>query len=80
MQRYKIGLRNIYDKFFLYSCKNPRSAYSKSYQYKTMHLHIIGIGGIGVSALARFYRRSLGWHVTGSDASDFSFRERLESE
>ncbi|MFO0763746.1 MAG: UDP-N-acetylmuramate--L-alanine ligase [Candidatus Gracilibacteria bacterium] len=45
-----------------------------------MHLHIIGIGGIGVSALARFYRRSLGWHVTGSDASDFSFRERLESE
>ena len=45
-----------------------------------MHLHIIGIGGIGVSALARFYRRSLGWNVTGSDASDFSFRERLESE
>ena len=45
-----------------------------------MHLHIIGIGGIGVSALARFYRRSLGWRVTGSDASDFSFRERLESE
>ncbi|MCB9804917.1 hypothetical protein H6769_04780 [Candidatus Peribacteria bacterium] len=42
-----------------------------------MHLHIIGIGGIGVSALARFYRRSLGWRVTGSDASDFSFANTL---
>jgi UDP-N-acetylmuramate-alanine ligase len=30
------------------------------------HLHVIGIGGIGVSALARYYKY-LGYTVSGSD-------------
>lgn len=31
-------------------------------------VHIIGIGGIGISALAQYYK-AMGWRVTGSDAS-----------
>lgn len=44
------------------------------------HVHFVGIGGIGTSALARYYSQVLGYRVTGSDASDFSFRSALESE
>ncbi len=43
------------------------------------HLHVIGIGGIGVSALARYYKR-LGYSVSGSDGADSPFLERLRSE
>ncbi len=43
------------------------------------HLHVIGIGGIGVSALARYYHH-LGFSVSGSDGSDSPFLERLRSE
>lgn len=31
------------------------------------HIHIIGIGGIGISALARYYQY-LGYRITGSDS------------
>lgn len=44
------------------------------------HIHFVGIGGIGTSALARYYSQIRGYRVTGSDASDFSFRSALESE
>jgi UDP-N-acetylmuramate-alanine ligase len=46
---------------------------------KQKHLHVIGIGGIGVSALARYYQH-LGYTVSGSDGSDSPFLERLRSE
>ena len=42
-------------------------------------LHCIGIGGIGVSAVARYYH-SRGWTVTGSDRSDSHLIERLRGE
>lgn len=46
---------------------------------KQKHLHVIGIGGIGVSAIARYYKH-LGYSVSGSDASDSAFLDLLRSE
>ena len=46
---------------------------------KQKHLHVIGIGGIGVSALARYYKY-LGYSVSGSDAADSPFLETLRTE
>ncbi len=43
------------------------------------HLHIIGIGGIGVSALARYYHH-LGYTVSGSDGSDSPLLDTLRNE
>ena len=43
------------------------------------HLHVIGIGGIWVSALARYYRR-LDYSVSGSDGADSPFLDQLRSE
>lgn len=43
------------------------------------HLHIIGIGGIGVSALARYYL-NLGYTVSGSDGAPSPFLDTLKSE
>lgn len=43
------------------------------------HLHVIGIGGIWVSALARYYKRH-GYSVSGSDGADSPFLDRLRSE
>jgi UDP-N-acetylmuramate--alanine ligase len=43
------------------------------------HLHVIGIGGIGVSALARYYH-FLGYSVSGSDGADSPFLTTLRSE
>ncbi len=43
------------------------------------HLHVIGIGGIGVSALARYYKRT-GYSVSGSDGANSPFLDRLRSE
>ncbi len=43
------------------------------------HLHVIGIGGIGISALARYYKRT-GYTVSGSDGSDSPFLEVLRRE
>jgi UDP-N-acetylmuramate--alanine ligase len=43
------------------------------------HLHVIGIGGIGVSALARYYKH-LGYTVSGSDWADSPFLETLRCE
>ncbi len=43
------------------------------------HLHVIGIGGIGVSALARYYKRN-GYSVSGSDGTDSPFLDRLRLE
>lgn len=43
------------------------------------HLHVIGIGGIGVSALARYYKH-LGYTVSGSDGADSPFLETLRNE
>jgi UDP-N-acetylmuramate--alanine ligase len=40
----------------------------------SQHLHAIGIGGIGVSALARHFL-SLGWEVSGCDLSEFASLE-----
>ncbi|MBX9704670.1 MAG: hypothetical protein K5Q00_00315, partial [Gammaproteobacteria bacterium] len=42
------------------------------------HLHVIGIGGIGISALARYYKR-LGYAVSGSDGSSSPFLDTLSS-
>ena len=42
------------------------------------HIHFIGIGGIGVSALAQYYR-SQGWAVSGSDASQSEVTDGLEA-
>ena len=43
------------------------------------HLHVIGIGGIGVSALARYYKY-LGYTVSGSDGADSPFLDTLRAE
>jgi UDP-N-acetylmuramate--alanine ligase len=43
------------------------------------HLHVIGIWGIGVSALARYYKY-LGYSVSGSDWADSPFLATLRSE
>lgn len=43
------------------------------------HVHIIGIGGIGVSALARYYHH-LGYSVSGSDGADSPFLDTLRGE
>lgn len=42
-------------------------------------VHFVGIGGIGVSALARFYRAH-GWRVTGSDGARSALIEELRKE
>jgi UDP-N-acetylmuramate--alanine ligase len=44
-----------------------------------MHVHFVGIGGIGMSALARLYLAK-GHEVTGSDATDSPLLERLRDE
>lgn len=43
------------------------------------HLHVIGIWGIGVSALARYYKAN-GYSVSGSDGADSAFLDTLRSE
>ncbi len=43
------------------------------------HLHVIGIGGIWVSALARYYHH-LGYSVSGSDGADSPFLDTLRAE
>jgi UDP-N-acetylmuramate--alanine ligase len=45
---------------------------------QTKKIHFIGIGGIGVSALARFFR-ARGAEVSGSDRTDFDGAKDLES-
>lgn len=46
---------------------------------KQKHLHVVGIGGIGVSALARYYHH-LGYTISGSDGADSPFLDTLRSE
>jgi UDP-N-acetylmuramate--alanine ligase len=46
---------------------------------KQKHLHVIGIGGIGVSALARYYKY-LGYTVSGSDGANSAFLDTLRNE
>lgn len=46
---------------------------------KQRHIHCIGIGGIGVSALARLYR-SRGFRVSGSDLAKSEITEKLQKE
>ena len=53
--------------------------YSKNMTEKQKHLHVIGIGWIGVSALARYYKY-LGYSLSGSDGSDSTFLDTLRSE
>ncbi|MCH2188736.1 Mur ligase domain-containing protein, partial [Candidatus Gracilibacteria bacterium] len=43
------------------------------------HIHIIGIGGIGTSAIARYYKHN-GYRVSGSDSTDSELIETLKSE
>jgi UDP-N-acetylmuramate--alanine ligase len=43
------------------------------------HLHLIGAGGIGVSAIGRYYK-NLGWTVSGSDASESEITRDLQKE
>ncbi len=43
------------------------------------HVHCIGIGGIGVSALARLYR-ARGWRVSGSDLKRSEITDALKKE
>src|SRR3989338_7935129 len=42
-------------------------------------VHFIGIGGIGMSALARYFL-SEGWRVSGSDLSPSSITDELKKE
>ncbi len=44
-----------------------------------MNIHFIGIGGIGMSALARYYKER-GHNVTGSDSEDSTILEALREE
>lgn len=44
-----------------------------------MHVHFIGIGGIGISSLARFYLEK-GWEVSGSDLEDSEMIESLKKQ
>lgn len=46
---------------------------------KSQQIHFIGIGGIGVSALARYYRTK-GHHVTGSDLQSSEITEGMSRE
>lgn len=46
---------------------------------KAPHLHVVGIGGIGVSAIARYYKES-GWTVSGSDGSESAVTRALMAE
>ena len=43
------------------------------------HLHVVGVGGIGVSAVARYYLAQ-GWRVTGTDASPSGLTDALARE
>ncbi len=43
------------------------------------HVHMIGIGGIGMSALARYYKNH-GWHVSGSDSGESDLINDLRNE
>lgn len=43
------------------------------------HIHCIGIGGIGISALARFYLQK-GYRVTGTNTGSSPLIETLRSE
>ena len=45
----------------------------------THAIHFIGVGGIGMSALARHYLHE-GWQVSGSDATQSANTEKLRSE
>ena len=47
-------------------------------QNNTKHIHFIGIGGIGMSGLARFYKHE-GVMVTGSDRVRSTITEALEN-
>ena len=47
-------------------------------QNNTKHIHFIGIGGIGMSGLARFYKHE-GVMVTGSDRARSTITEALEN-
>ena len=76
---------SIYD-IFLFSKFRAKKFLFKHFFYilhcmsqTKKHLHVIGIGGIGVSALARYYKR-LGYSVSGSDGADSPFLDRLRSE
>ena len=46
---------------------------------KQKHLHVIGIGGIWVSALARYYKY-IGYSVSGSDGANSAFLDTLRTE
>ncbi len=43
------------------------------------HLHVVGIGGIGVSAVARYYAQA-GWTVSGSDGAESAVTRALGNE
>ena len=43
------------------------------------HIYFLGIGGIGMSALARFYH-SLGYHISGYDLTSTELTQTLEQE
>lgn len=55
------------------------SSYNQNMSQIKKHLHIIGIGGIGVSALARYYKRN-GYSVSGSDGANSPFLDKLRGE
>ena len=43
------------------------------------HAHFIGIGGIGISALARYYKY-LGYSISGSDTVESELTDKLKGE
>ncbi|HMA78286.1 MAG TPA: Mur ligase domain-containing protein, partial [Candidatus Paceibacterota bacterium] len=46
---------------------------------ETKHIHLIGIGGIGISALARHYLHE-GWQVSGSDLVESENSKKLQAD
>ena len=44
---------------------------------KKQHIHLIGIGGSGMTALANLLLKK-GYYVSGSDKKDFSAKKKLE--
>jgi UDP-N-acetylmuramate--alanine ligase len=45
----------------------------------TKHYHFIGIGGIGISAIARYYK-NLGYTISGSNESESDLIDLLRNE
>lgn len=51
----------------------------QNYHFISKHYHFIGIGGIGISAIARYYKK-LGHTISGSNDGDSELIHELQKE